>query len=723
MSRARFVLALVLAWLVPTAARAEEPLRLWHAWRGAEEAALVETLRDWDGRPVEVLAIPYDAFSAKLGSAIPFGEGPDVYVESHERLGEYVRRGLVAPVGEAWPGDVFEAVAVRAVAPEGEPLALPLSLKSHALYVNDALVAADPQTLEQIIALQAELPDDVVALAYEAQSPYAHAPILHAFGGTLLHEDGSFGFVGREAAQSLDFVLAMLDAGAVPREADGALVTNLFRGGKAAFAMSGPWLASDLAEVGDALRWHVVPLPRLEATGRVLQPLLTVEAVMLSPAGAADPEARALAAFVAGPGAARLRTERARMVSARTDVPTDDPLVQAFAAQAKAAVPMSTSTAMRAAWEPARQAMRKVLRGEVDPPTALAEAERRFAQVLRPPPPAASPTPAIVVLGLGALVGALVLVQRSRTATFRERVRRSLSAWAWIAHAVLAVGVLVVLPLTVGAAASLFGGPAGETHYVGLANFVDILAARGGPLLASGSFWLVLLVTILWTVVNVALHLGLGLGLGLLLARPALRLRAMYRVLLIIPWAVPNYVTALAWKGMFHRQFGAVTGATLWLNDAFGLSLEPIAWFSRFATAFTANVATNAWLGFPFMMVVTVAALGGVSKEVLEAAEVDGATRWQKLRLVTLPMIRPSLVPAVTLGAIWTFNMFNVVFLVSGGDPDGTTDILVSEAYRWAFTRDAQYGYAAAYAVLIFGLLALGTRLLSRVDARARRHA
>ena len=81
------------------------------------------------------------------------------------------------------------------------------------------------------------------------------------------------------------------------------------------------------------------------------------------------------------------------------------------------------------------------------------------------------------------------------------------------------------------------------------------------------------------------------------------------------------------------------------------------------------------------------------------------------------------MMPAITLGAIWTFNMFNVVFLVSGGDPDGTTDILVSEAYRWAFTREAQYGYAAAYAVLIFVLLLGGTRLLERVRSTRGRRA
>jgi len=187
-----------------------------------------------------------------------------------------------------------------------------------------------------------------------------------------------------------------------------------------------------------------------------------------------------------------------------------------------------------------------------------------------------------------------------------------------------------------------------------------------------------------------------------------MRLKAMYRVILVLPWAVPSYVTALAWKGMFHRQFGAVNAILT------ALGAEPVSWFSHFATAFSANVATNVWLGFPFMMVVTLGALTAIPKEVLEAAEVDGATRWQRFWGVTMPLLKPTMLPAVVLGSIWTFNMFNVVFLVSGGDPDESTDILVSEAYRWAFTRDAQYGYAAAYAVLIFLLLAIGSRVFGR---------
>ncbi len=288
-------------------------------------------------------------------------------------------------------------------------------------------------------------------------------------------------------------------------------------------------------------------------------------------------------------------------------------------------------------------------------------------------------------------------------------VRASLPAYRWVAHAFVVVGVLVVLPLLAGAATSLFAGTRDDPRYVGFANYVAILGARGGDLLGHGSFWVTLLVTVLWTALNVTMHVAIGLVLGVLLSRPWMRLRGVYRALLVLPWAVPSYVTALAWKGMFHRQFGAVNA----LLALFGA--KPISWFSKFATSLTANVTTNVWLGFPFMMVVTLGALTSIPKEVLEAAEVDGATRAQKFFRVTLPLLRPALLPAVVLGAIWTFNMFNVVFLVSGGEPDGSTDILVSDAYRWAFTRDAQYGYAAAYAVLIFGLLWLMTRASARL--------
>jgi len=700
-----------------------ETIRLWHAYRGQEEEALREVLASWKGTPVELLALPYDAYAAKLSAAIPLGAGPHLFIDAHERLGDYRQRGLVAPVGDALEagsgeaGTAFVGPALRAVQMDGQAFGVPLSQKCVALYVNTALATEVPADLEGFTELRSKLPADVYPLAYEAESAYYHAAVLGAFGGALLGPNDSFGFVGKGAESSLALVKQLLASRTVPQDADGSLVTQLFRSGKAAFAISGPWLASDLADSG--VSYRVAVLPKVRATGEPIRPLLTVEAVMLSPEGAAEPEVRALARHIASAQAAQLRQRLARTVTARADVsaPADDEFLRVFAEQARVSTPMPTSVAMRATWEPSNQAIRKVLRGDGSEQSALAEAERRYNDVRRPPPPRSSPTPAIVLLGLLGLAGAFALVRNALKPDFRKSVRASLPSYAYVAHAVVALGLLVFVPLFAGAALSFYAGRPHEQYYVGLTNFIEILTARGGDLLGRGSFYLVLLVTLLWTVLNVGLHIALGLLLGTVLSRPAMKLKGLYRVLLIVPWAVPSYVTAIAWKGMFHRQFGAVTGLILALNKLFGTHLEPIAWFSRFTTSFSANLATNVWLGFPFMMVVTIAALTSVPSEVLEAAEVDGATRMQRFFRVTLPIIASTLLPAVLLGAIWTFNSFNVVFLVSGGEPDGQTDILVSEAYRWAFTREARYGYAAAYSVLIFLLLSGITRLPNLIAA------
>ncbi len=215
--------------------------------------------------------------------------------------------------------------------------------------------------------------------------------------------------------------------------------------------------------------------------------------------------------------------------------------------------------------------------------------------------------------------------------------------------------------------------------------------------------------TVLWTVANVALHVSIGLALALALARTRRRIGRVVRVLLILPWAVPNYITALVWRGLFDAQLGAINA----LLGLFGVA--PIAWFDRFSTAFCANLVTNTWLGFPFMMVVALGALQSVPRELEEVARLEGATRWQRFRHVEWPFVRPALVPAMLLGSVWTFNMFNVIYLVSGGEPGGASEILISEAYKWAFERRMRYGYAAAYAVLIFVmLLAYGRFVLRR---------
>lgn len=705
MKRLLFVLLLLLTSCEDLDART---VVLWHAYRGDEEKALAEVARDFEkahpGVRVEMLAVPFEAYLSKLESAAPRGHGPDVFIDAHTRLGAYRQAKVTAeiPAGIV-DTNAYEASTTEAVGQYG----VPLSTKCVALYVNDALLPDPPKTLDELE--QQALPAGVFPLAYEADVAYYHAPLLAAFGGRILGDDGSFAFDSEAGVRSLERLQRMSRAHVIPEEPNGPLVTQLFVTGKAASVINGPWLRADL---GANLRYHVVPLPSVEGAGP-MRPLLSVEAAMLTPHGAKNAIAADFLRFVASREAAITLATIGHQVVARNDawtepgIANDAPLV-AFHEAAKSAIATPVSARMQSAWVPTDEAIKKALRGG-DPRAALAESHRRFDDAVKPPPPPASPAPALVVLGLLMLFAAWRIVQNTRIA----EIRSSMPAYKYTAHAIVVVGVLVVLPLFAGAATSLFAGTRDDFRYVGFANYVAILTARGGALLGHGSFWLTLLVTVLWTVLNVVAHVGIGLVLGVVLSRPVMRLRGVYRALLVLPWAVPSYVTALAWKGMFHRQFGAVNA----LLSAVGV--EPISWFSKFSTSLTANVTTNVWLGFPFMMVVTLGALTSISKEVLEAAEVDGCTRWQRFWKVTLPLLRPALLPAVVLGAIWTFNMFNVVFLVSGGEPDGSTDILVSDAYRWAFTRDAQYGYAAAYAVLIFGLLWLMTRASAKISESA----
>ena len=153
---------------------------------------------------------------------------------------------------------------------------------------------------------------------------------------------------------------------------------------------------------------------------------------------------------------------------------------------------------------------------------------------------------------------------------------------------------------------------------------------------------------------------------------------------------------------------------TPWV-DFDSTSRQPVAWFDRPLTSFLTALATNGWLSFPFMMVVSLGALQSIPAEIYEAARIDGASRWQQFRAITLPSLKPALVPAVILSVVWTFNMFNIIYLVTQGEPGSSTEILVTQAYKFAFER-YRYGYAAAYSTIIFGILLVYGSIQNRVS-------
>lgn len=308
--------------------------------------------------------------------------------------------------------------------------------------------------------------------------------------------------------------------------------------------------------------------------------------------------------------------------------------------------------------------------------------------------------------GLGAVIGAFISF--GAASSTGRALKENPTAYAYVAPALIGMLALAFFPFFYGFILSftdttlLNQGASWSDRWVGFANYASILGdfnfGGDGAAFNYQNFYWTLGVTIIWTASNVVLGVAIGLGMALLLNIKGLRGVAIYRTLLILPWAIPNYITALTWKGMFHPQFGSINQAI----QAFGG--QPVQWFDAVGPSFITGLATNVWLSFPFMMVVALGALQAVDEDMYEAARIDGASPWQQFWHITLPSLRPALLPAVIVSVVWTFNMFNVIYLVSAGQPSGANEILVTRAYRIAF-EEYRYGYAAAYSVVIFLIL------------------
>ncbi|HSJ53891.1 MAG TPA: sugar ABC transporter permease, partial [Anaerolineae bacterium] len=260
--------------------------------------------------------------------------------------------------------------------------------------------------------------------------------------------------------------------------------------------------------------------------------------------------------------------------------------------------------------------------------------------------------------------------------------------------------------------------------FVGIENYVKIVT--NDLAIQNYDFWRLLLFNVTWTVVNLVFHVGLGVLIALVLNNKDLIGKRLYRALFVLPWAIPGYITALTWRNMYDYRFGAFNLFLAEVNTWLGTNLPtdtrwlemttpPIGGpLSFLPVAFYAVLAANIWLGWPFMMVVATGALQSIPGELYEAASIDGASGWQKLWTITVPLIRPAMVPAIMLGTIMTFNQFNVIYFISEGGPFGRTEILITQAFKLVYEQRL-YGVAAAFSIVVFFVLLIITLLQNRV--------
>ncbi|MCX8129477.1 MAG: sugar ABC transporter permease [Clostridia bacterium] len=243
-------------------------------------------------------------------------------------------------------------------------------------------------------------------------------------------------------------------------------------------------------------------------------------------------------------------------------------------------------------------------------------------------------------------------------------------------------------------------------NVIGIDNYIRTLKG------IDVEFYRVLLRTIIWTVSNLALTVAIGLSLALLLNMKEIKYKGIIRTILILPWAVPSYITSLMWKGMFNHDFGIINAALE------GIGIGRIEWLTSPTNAMIACIIVNIWLSFPFMMVVCLGALQSIDPTYYEAAEMDGASGIQKFTTITLRLIQPALIPAIILTTFVTFKQFDIIYLMTRGLA-GKLDVVMTYGYNIAFDSK-NYSLSSAFSVIVFFLL-LGLTIVNMKVTKADR--
>ena len=292
---------------------------------------------------------------------------------------------------------------------------------------------------------------------------------------------------------------------------------------------------------------------------------------------------------------------------------------------------------------------------------------------------------------------------------------------AYLTPLIVGVGLISLFPILYNIYISFTNQNLYHFRHYSIVGFVNYGKLFKG---FDAAFFIVLGRTFLFVAICIPLFLIVGMLTALALNHPSVRFKALWRVALIIPWAVPSYVTALVWKFFFNGDFGT-------FNQVYRLFAGPHAglpWLTDPTWAFGSIVLTNVWMSYPFFMVVILGALQSVPSELYEAAAVDGAGGWQKFWRVTLPLLRPAILPATILSAIVTFNVLNTAYLITQGGPfisadkPGATEFVLVYAFNTAF-KLFNYSYISAFSVVIFALLFVVTLGSLRVTGLVREEA
>lgn len=278
-------------------------------------------------------------------------------------------------------------------------------------------------------------------------------------------------------------------------------------------------------------------------------------------------------------------------------------------------------------------------------------------------------------------------------------MKKKIRPWAYSLPALVIIGFVILFPILYTGYISLTN--MNVYHWfnfqlVGLKNY-------GKALLSFDSgFVPALLLTLLWTALNMVIQVVVAFLLAVLLNSEGLKLKNLYKTLLMFPWAMPAYVSILLWRmGIYNTEFGL-------LNHILRLlGMQPMNWLNDSTSAFICCMVVNLWMAFPFMILTMDGAIQSIDKSYYESATLDGAGTFVKMTKITVPFLRPIVTPAIIMTAFTTFKQFDIIYLMTqqqGAKTGANIHTVITYAYDKAFITN-NYGFSAAVSILIFVII------------------
>jgi len=707
----------------------EIQITIWHQMRVDEREILQRQLdRFMKIHPnIKVNQIYKETEELRSGFIIAAigGQGPELIYGPQDQVGPFEIMNIILPIDTIFSTDFLNQFNEKGLIWSNNHLwMIADKLGNHlALVYNKKLVKNPPKTDKELIEIGKQLTKDFnndgkpdqYGLVWNYTEPFFFIPFLTGFGGWVFDEKNNPTLNTEAMIKGLKFIADLRDKyKIIPGEADYDIADVLFKEGKAGMIINGDWSWASYGKAG--IDYGIAPLPLIEETGLYAAPMISGKGYSIN--ANIDPEklpaVKLLLEFLLSPEN-QLETAKELNTFPTHKSVYDSPFIKEneilinSQRQIELGRPMPIISEMRAVWDAMRPYYQAVLGGAMKPEVAAQKMQDEAVKKIQEMTEDVTSNYAELIFTLAFIAGIILVLILSRKTilAFIKEFSKNSFAYYLVLPAFVVMILVIIYPFIYNIVLSFSNmnlRHINDWSIIGLNQYIKVFSE---PI-----FYTVFLKTIIWTVVNVFFHVTIGVTLALLLNRK-IPGKTIFRTLLILPWAIPQYIVALTWRGMFNYEYGAIN---LILTKY--LSLPPVEWLKSPLEAFIAVIITNIWLGFPFMMVIALGALQSIPNELYEAAEIEGANWFHKLWKITIPLIKPVMIPAITLGIIWTFNNLNVVWLVSNaGEPSDQTHILVSYVYKAAFNL-YRYGYAAAFSMVIFFiLLVMSLTFLKRTRA------